>query len=163
MSVALAIRQGRAAGKVEPTTLARRVYHQLLPDFPGPAIQWVLSTHWEGPTEVPLEKIDTSQRGEWVATREPEKVKLHQKFIEQGTSKPIILGLIPGHEKLTILDAHHRFLAYEALARPPVAYVGVLRPDDVEAALAAHGYQYSGQSRLDGPDEGKAPQQPTAA
>jgi hypothetical protein len=130
-----------------------KVYHQMLPDFPGIAIQWVKHCSWEGPRSVPLNSIDTSNRQNWVASHEPEKVKIHQDLIKQGVSKPIILARLPGHDKLFIVDAHHRFLAYEALDENPTAYIGLVPSQYVEAAITAHSKQYSGSSRLEGPSD----------
>lgn len=131
---------------------ASNVYHQLLPDFPGPAIDWVKKVTWIGPMPVNLSAIDTENRHNWVATYEPDKVKLHQELITQGESKPVILAKIPGHDKLVIIDAHHRFLAYEAMRQNPVSYVADIPPEHVEAALTAHSKQYSGGSKLNGTD-----------
>lgn len=136
--------------KVIPSPVARDVYRQLLPDFPAGAIQWVLETPWQGPMRIPLEAIDTKDRAHWTASKEPQKVKLHQDLIQQGMSKPVILGALPGHDKLIILDAHHRFLAYEAMQQPPMCYVGHISPRNLEAAITAHSKQYSGQSKLNG-------------
>ena len=135
-----------------PITLSngkeRAVFHQMLPDFPGSSIEWVKRTDWTGPKPIPLDLIDTEHRATWVASREPEKVKLHMRLIQEGESAPIILAKLHGHDKLVIIDAHHRFLAYEALGREPIAYVGDVKPGDTEAALTAHSHQYSGGSKL---------------
>lgn len=136
--------------KQMPNETALKVYHQLIPDFPGHAIQWVKDTFWVGPVEVPLHSIDTENRANWAASHELDKVKLHQELIQNGESKPIILGKFPGHDKLIIIDAHHRFLAYEAMAKNPVAYVGNIKPEYTEQAMTAHHYQYSGRSKLNG-------------
>ena len=133
--------------------IEKAVYHQLLPDFPSPSIEFVKHTPWIGPIRVPLDSIETENRKNWVASREPEKVQLHQKLISQGQSEPIILAKLPGHDKFFIIDAHHRFLAYEALQQKPLAYIGDIRPDEVEAAMTAHSKQYSGQSKLSGPED----------
>lgn len=133
-----------------PAAKSLEVFHQMLPDFPGTAIEWVKHCYWKGPVEVPLTSIDTQHRATWKASHEPDKVKIHQELIQEGVSKPIILIHIPNQDKLIIVDAHHRFLAYEALHRNPIAYVGVVPADLVEAALTAHSHQYKGGSKLDG-------------
>lgn len=134
----------------------KTVYHQLAPDFPGPAIEWVKKTIWIGPLRIPLEAIDVSNRQNWVASYEPKKVQVHQKLIMDGQSAPIILGAFPGHNKFYIIDAHHRFLAYEALKQEPLCWIGQVPPDLIEAAMTAHSRQFTGSSRLAGPnDQGK--------
>lgn len=133
-----------------PSPITLEVFHQMLPDFPGPSIEWVKHCDWKGPKTVPLTSIDTEHRATWKASREPDKVKIHQELIEEGLSKPIILVQLPNHNKFVIVDAHHRFLAYEALHKDPVAYIGLVPPAYVEAALTAHASQYSGGSKLNG-------------
>ena len=129
------------------------VYHQMLPDFPGPSIEFVKRSVWLGPIPVPFNLIDTSNRSNWTASYEPNKVKGWQDTIQSGVAEPIILGKLPNHSKYFIIDAHHRFLAYEALKKPPLAYIGIIPPDSVEAAITAHSRQYSGSSRLKGPSD----------
>lgn len=128
----------------------KAVYQQLLPDFPAPALEFVKRADWIGPVEVPRDEIDTDHRSTWAASHEPDKVKKHQELIKEGKSKPIILAKIPGNDKLVILDAHHRFLAYEAMDENPVAYIANVRGNDVEAALTMHAKQYHGGSKLNG-------------
>lgn len=130
--------------------VAKRVYSQLLPDFPAPSLEFVKRATWIGPVEVPLSEIDTEHRSTWKASHEPDKVKKHQELIKEGKSQPVILAKIPGNDKLVILDAHHRFLAYEAMGKNPVAYVAFVLGPDVEAALTLHGKQFHGGSKLDG-------------
>jgi hypothetical protein len=146
-----------ATKRVEPKTKeapadgrAKVVYNQLAPDFPSNAIQWVLRNDWIGPYHVDLDEIDTSNRANWTASQEPKKVKMHQDLIEQGKSKPIILAQLPHNDKLVILDAHHRYLAYEALGQEPLAYIVDVRPADVEQALTMHSHQWTGGSKLNG-------------
>lgn len=130
--------------------VAGRVYQQLIPDFPATALEWVKRCDWIGPVNVPLDEIDFSNRANWTASHEPEKVKKHQELIQEGESKPVILVHLPGHDKLFIADAHHRVLAYEAMNKPPKAYIALIRPSDVEAATTMHSKQYHGGSRLNG-------------
>ena len=146
----LAIIPAQKPIKTISNNVAIQVYRQLIPDFPGHAIDWVKHTHWIGPVAVPLESIDTSNRANWTASHEPAKVKKHLELIKEGISKPIILGKFPQHDKYIIIDAHHRFLAYEALGQKPIAYIGTILPQDVEKALHAHSMQYTGGSKLNG-------------
>lgn len=143
-------------GESDPSSLestnyiGHQVYSQLLPDFPATAIQWVLRAQWEGPEKVPLSDIDFSNRENWTASHEPKKVNVHMKLIKEGVSKPLILVKLPGHDKLFVADAHHRLLAYEAMDKEPVAYVGRIHPSDTEACTTMHSKQLSGPSKLDG-------------
>lgn len=130
--------------------VAKRVYQQLITDFPAPALEWVKQTHWEGPMEVPIDQIDTKERATWAASHEPQKVKIHMDLIKKNESAPIILAKIPDNPKFVILDAHHRFLGYEALGKNPIAYIAYPSGTNVEAALTMHSKQYRGRSKLDG-------------
>lgn len=130
--------------------IARQVYTQLLSDFPAMYVDWIKRNSVIGPLHIDLDEIDFSTRNLWTASSEPKKVKKHQELIEEGKNKPIILGQLPGTDKLTCLDGHHRLLAFEALGKEPLAYIVDVRPADVEAALKMHNFQYSGGSRLNG-------------
>jgi hypothetical protein len=130
--------------------IEHKVYTQLAKDFPINAINWVKNTKWEGPLEVPLHQIDFSDQINWKASHEPKKVNVHAKLIEQGQHAPIILGKIPGKELYSVLDGHHRLLAFVKLGQTPLAYIGEVSQDNVEAALKMHDRQLSGPSKLDG-------------
>ena len=136
-----------AADKMDEVTA--EVYHQLLPDFPVSAIDWVKHTEWIGPVKIPLDQIDFSNRANWVASHEPKKVNLHIKLIKEGKSKPCILAKLPGHDKLFIADSHHRILACEKMGVKPECYIALVKPKDIEACVKMHSLQYSGGSRLD--------------
>ena len=129
---------------------ATEVYKQLLPDFPPLAIDWVKHTTWLGPLIVPIDQIDTKNIASWKATHEPEKVIIHEGLIKSGKSHPIILSQLLNNPKYVILDAHHRFLAYDMIGENPVCYIGIVRGNDIEQALTMHSRQLSGRSRLDG-------------
>lgn len=144
------LQEARKTVRPQMDNVAKKVYQQLLPDFPAPALEFVKRADWMGPVEVSADMIDTANRANWKASHEPDKVKLHQDLIKKGLSKPIILAKIPGNDKFVILDAHHRFLAYEAMGKRPMAYIADIRGTDVEAALTLHSKQYHGGSKLDG-------------
>lgn len=134
----------------EPKGVAKRVYRQLLPDFPAPALEFVKRTEWIGPVAIPTDQIDFSNRANWAASHEPEKVQKHIELIKNDKSMPVILAKLPGHDKFVCLDAHHRLLAYEAMDEEPVCYVGFVSGSDAEAALTMHSKQYHGGSKLNG-------------
>lgn len=131
-------------------SINRKVYTQLLADFPAIALQWILRNEIVGPMEVPLNEIDWSDRANWVASSEPKKVQLHIKLIKQGVSKPILLVKIPNKKLLFISEGHHRALGYEALNKPINAYIVLINSDDIEQAVQMHSKQLTGKSRLDG-------------
>jgi hypothetical protein len=150
MQIRHVLQEARKVKEPHIDNVAKKVYQQLLPDFPAPALEFVKRTNWIGPVEVSPDMIDTSNRANWKASHEPDKVKMHQKLIKEGESQPIILAKVPDNDKFIILDAHHRFLAYEAMDRDPVAYIGDVRGTDIEPALILHSKQYHGGSKLDG-------------
>ncbi len=107
--------------------IAADVYDQLAPDYPEKAIGWVHAVPWKGPQTVKLSDIDDSGREHWRASKddlEPYKAK-----IKAGQLKPIVLIDRPGKKAMLPADGHHRFLAYEALGRPPVAYIAKVAKD----------------------------------
>jgi len=150
MQIRHVLKEARKIRTPEIDPVTKKVYAQLLPDFPAPALEWVKRADWIGPLEITLEDIDFSDRANWKASHEPEKVKMHMKFIKDGNSKPIVLVQLPEHNLLTVVDAHHRLLAYEALGKKPIAFIGVVRGSDIESALTMHSKQYHGGSKLDG-------------
>jgi len=118
-------RRVREALAVLPVTeatagTADRVYAQLAGDFPPSAIAWVKDdVSWSGPKRVPLDQVDTSDRGEWQAWHQPGRVakarkKLRKKLAAGEQPKPVVLVRTPDGKKWLIADGHHRFLAAEA-------------------------------------------------
>jgi hypothetical protein len=127
--------KGAAKGQPKPATkplhdrsistagVAESVYRQLAEDFPEDAIAWVRAASWTGPQDVPLVSIDYSNRDEWKASQEPERVQFFVEKIKAGDKKPIVLVNEPNNRKAIIVDGHHRALAYEKLGMPAYAYV----------------------------------------
>lgn len=110
------------------------VYEQLADDYPVDALGWVRDASWTGPEDVPLDRIDTSNKDTWQASKEPGKVerfkdKIRHKLGKGKPLKPIVLVKTPGNTKLIVIDGHHRTLAYEALGLPAVAWVGTVDAD----------------------------------
>jgi uncharacterized protein len=115
------LRLDAATATREDAGAAQEVFRQLLPDYPAKYLGWVLAVTWSGPTEVPLEDIDTSGRADWKASTDG-KVPAHVSRIEAGTSPPVILVKPLGAAKWMIVDGHHRFLGHEQLGKPVLAY-----------------------------------------
>ncbi len=114
---------GEDAGKV--------VYAQLAKAFPPTDIAWVKNdATWAGPKMVPLSQIDTSDRSEWDASRQPAEVKrlrkkLRRKLAAGEKPKPLVLVKVPGSAKYLIADGHHHFLAAQAEGQSSAwAYTG---------------------------------------
>lgn len=107
-------------------TVREAVRRQLLEDFPPEAIAWIDQATWEGPEEVPLDRVDFSNKSTWAASHEPEQVEKFKRLISKGKRKPVILVKKPGDEKMKITDGHHRSLGYEALDQPLFAYVATV-------------------------------------
>lgn len=107
--------------------IALQVFDQLLDDYPKQALGWIPALPWSGPKQVALEDIDFSHRKEWKASHED--VTPYVEKIEEGKRKPVILVKTPGNDKLTIVDGHHRTLAYEKLGESVIAYVGTAHTD----------------------------------
>jgi hypothetical protein len=93
------------------TGIAQTVYEQLAEDFPPDAIEWVRAAVWQGPIDVPLDSIDTSNSDTWAAADEPDRVSFFDGEISDGTVKPIVLVNEPNNEKLIVADGHHRVMA----------------------------------------------------
>jgi hypothetical protein len=107
--------------------IAQTIFSQLSEDFPPKSIEWVLAAQWRGPTQVPLDQIDFTNRHLWVASS-PEEQAHVDEFVEQiereEMTKPVILVNEGNDSKFMIIDGHHRVLAYEKAGRPVVAFVG---------------------------------------
>jgi hypothetical protein len=99
--------------------VAGEVFAQLLEDYPADKLEWVLAGHWVGPQQVPVKDINTADRKRWRASHEP--IEPYVDRIKKGRMKPVILVQTP--KSLDIVDGHHRFLAYEELGWPVLAYV----------------------------------------
>lgn len=123
------------------TEASEAVYQQLEDDFEPDAIEWVKSAQWEGPIDVPLDKIDFSGKKSWRANGHPSKVKKFAKKIQGGYKKPAILIAPPGGGKFRVADGHHRSLAYQQLGQPVHAYVAHVDEEGYAAAMEMHASQ----------------------
>ncbi len=107
--------------------VAQTVMKQLSPDYDKKLIQWVPAAHWVQ-MDVPLENIDDSNRADWEASKDQDKVNSMSDAMKEGWSKPIVLVNEPNSSKLVLVDGHHRFLAAEQNGEKTinafVAYVG---------------------------------------
>ena len=102
------------------------VYDQLKDDYEKKDIEFVKHIPWIGPTEVPLTSIDFSNKDNWQASSEPDKIdEFADKISGDNFDKPIILVNNPSNDnKMMIVDGHHRALAYLKLGEPANAYIG---------------------------------------
>jgi len=103
--------------------IGEKLYVELAEDYPPEARSWVRSVPWKGPTNVPLSDIDFSDRESWTATKEPSRVESFQMKIRNGWRKPIILIQKPNAKTVTVVDGHHRALAYQREGLSVPAYV----------------------------------------
>lgn len=108
------------------------VHDQLAEDYKESDIEWVLNIPWIGPMEVPLSSIDFSNKDNWNANSEDEKVKkFADKIANEGFDKPIILVNSPSNNnKMIIVDGHHRALAYAQNKQAALAFVGQVGQDN---------------------------------
>lgn len=106
------------------------VFDQLSQDYEDKDIEWVKHVPWIGPVEVPLSSIDFSNKDNWQASEDQDHVDMFQEKIQDGFSKPIILVNNPSNDnKMSIVDGHHRALAYQQSNQPAVAYIGQVGSD----------------------------------
>ena len=103
--------------------IAVEVRQQLEEDYPPEAMQWIGSVSWEGPERVPLAALDFAHAQEWRAQGEPDRATRMAAKIESGWEKPIVAVRAPGSSRLTIVDGHHRALAYRDAGKDPMVYV----------------------------------------
>ncbi len=134
--------------------VTEEVYAQLSQVFPPDAVAWVWSVPWEGPEAVSMGDVDASNRQNWVASHEPEKVQGFVQTLEQtGELEPVVLYRTPDGA-LHAADGHHRLLAYESAGEDPVAYVADVPEEDGPWA-EMHSQQNLGPSFVD--DDAGAP------
>ena len=111
------------------------VYNLLADDYAAADIEWVRTVPWSGPVEAPLVTIDSSKMDRWQAAQPGKDADLVAAFaakLKAGEQlKPVVLVNNPStDQKLIVVDGHHRFLAYQQMGMPPVAYVGDVGSDD---------------------------------
>lgn len=102
------------------------VYDQLAEDYQQKDIEFVKHIPWMGPVEVPLTSIDFSNKDNWQASQETDKVdQFADKMAHDNFNKPIILANNPSNDnKMSVIDGHHRALAALQNGQPVTAYVG---------------------------------------
>jgi hypothetical protein len=106
---------------------ARKVYDQLLGNFPASALKWVLKAEWRL-CDVPQEMIDYADESKWAAAKQPKHVAEFARRYERGEKvDPPVMVDEPGHAHLIVADGRHRSLARRKMGKPTVtAYVGTV-------------------------------------
>lgn len=129
-------------------SVANAVKKQLDQDFPEKDTAWVLSqdVSWRPVSAVPLARINFANEKQWNAYGHSAKLKMFTQKIRRGDRKPVVLAQIAGDNTLTVLDGHHRALAYKQLNLPVRGYIANVGPKSAKAALEMHASQRSGNS-----------------
>lgn len=141
--------QGESGMTVKGGTRSQ-VYAQMRHNFPPKALEWVQKAKWSGPHIVDFDDIDFSSEHTWAAYHEPDKVMDFAARIRKHEHiNPPVLVHTPGSQQMTVVDGHHRVLAYRAIGAHGVpAWVGSVTeksgPWD-----EAHSEQYSKQPDVD--------------
>jgi SPP1 gp7 family putative phage head morphogenesis protein len=114
-----------------PRADASKPYEQMLRNFPPKAIAWMKGIEWIGPVAVPLDLIDFDAEDRWAASHQSEHVDQFMKRIRAGDAPSPAIGVIkPGHNRIRIVDGHHRTMAYKKLGRPALLYAGFVKSVD---------------------------------
>jgi hypothetical protein len=135
-----------AANYTDPNPVdPEHVKNLMRSNFPEPAIDWIGRATWQGPVDVPWDRIDDQDEKKWAASHQPGKVNDFVRQLRQNPDqvKPSIL--IQGHkgDKADVIDGHHRAVAHKKLGTPVRAYLGTVKNSkDAEEALETHSSQY---------------------
>lgn len=114
-------------------------------DYPPSAMAWMHHAAWSGPVAVPLDHIEPMMK--WMDGASPDHVQDFVKRRQDGKKlKPVLLVKRPGHDKLLLVDGHHRYLAEAELGEPVRAYIGVVGSDEGPWETM-HDQQYPGRGR----------------
>lgn len=102
------------------------IFDQLAEDYDEKDIEFVKHIPWIGPVKVPLTSIDFSNKDNWQASNEPDKVaRFADKMANDSFNKPVILVNNPSNDnKMMVVDGHHRSLAALQNGQPVNAYIG---------------------------------------
>lgn len=134
-------------GKSADSIAARQqVYDQLSKRFPKSSIEWVKSARWDPPDKIDLDEFDTSDRSDWAASSDHDRVDHEVQKWQDGTANPIVAIQVGGSPQLIIVDGHHRYLARERMHKHRVrAYVGHV-PNNQGPWMETHLSQKGGAS-----------------
>lgn len=115
-----------------PRVQASKPYAQMRENFPPKAIAWMKGIEWIGPVSVPLGLIDFDAEDRWAASHQSAHVDQFMKRIRAGRDLPApAVGVVkPGHNRIRIIDGHHRTMAYKRLGKPPLLWVGFVKTVD---------------------------------
>lgn len=101
---------------------AQAVVRQMEDDYPESSLKWMLDYNWDWPHAVPLNQIDFSNKDNWAAHADPDKIKAFKKKMKKGTIKPAVLVMPKGSAKYIVVDGHHRSLTAYEEGRPLLAW-----------------------------------------
>jgi hypothetical protein len=109
--------------------IAFDVYENLKSGYDKKLLGWILTAHWFGPIEVPMEIIDSTNSGTWDAIKRAKKIRKMCLKMQEGINKPIILVNDPDNPKLKLIDGHTRFLARASISGTTIqAYIAEVGP-----------------------------------
>lgn len=124
----------------------QQVYTQLSARFPTDSIAWVKTVRWDPADKYDLDRFDTSDRNDWAAATEPDKVSEEEQKWRDGTADPAVAVQVGTSPQLIIIDGHHRFIAREHMHKNRMlAYVGHV-PNDRGPWMETHLSQKGGPS-----------------
>ena len=138
------VSKGGPADHSDPNPVdAEHVYVQMAKNFPPKSIEWIRRATWQGPVNIPWDRIDADAVESWAASHQPEKVKEFERMIRahDGHVAPSVVIQDNDSPKAIIIDGHHRALARRNLKQPVLAYLGTINPKDRKAAEETHSAQ----------------------
>lgn len=128
--------------RAQKSSVMNEVYNQLLKNFPPEAIEWVREAEWIGPLHVPLEDINFDEQDSWATAHQLDHVREFEDKIRDGDLPDPAVGITrPGHERVRIVDGHHRSTAYQRLGMPALMYVGAVKDSDDMRWSETHSFQ----------------------
>lgn len=126
---------------------AAKVFDQVADDYPPSAMAWMHHAAWSGPVNVPVDHIEPMMK--WMDGASPQHVQDFVKRRQAGKKlKPVLLVKRPGHDKLLLVDGHHRYLAEAELKEPVRAFIAVVDADHGPWETM-HDQQFPGNGRGD--------------
>lgn len=133
---------GIPGSRTQKSSITDEVYDLMSKNFPPEALEWVHSAEWIGPVHVPLDDINFDDQDSWAASHQLDHVKMFEEQIRAGNPPSPGIGITrPGHDRVRIVDGHHRTMAYQRLGLPSLLYVGKVKDSDDMRWSETHSYQ----------------------